>query len=140
MARVFSAYWRNLHGDNFVAYDFSRRKLGVDGPRWITSDPAHSNAWGISSSFVQGHTPQSLPWLVTVRGSILRCNCLDPKYDVDIEWNAESIIDWFWRCDITLTSVEGVSKESIIVTITTNDSSGSLVDVFLNAGFPARST
>jgi hypothetical protein len=139
MARVVSACGRNLRGDDFVALDVSRFRLRSDGVRRIASDDL-SSPWGTSSAFIQGHTPGSLPWLVTIKGSILRCHCLDQKYDVGVEWDAESIIDWFWRCDIALSSAEGVSKESIIITFTTNDSAGSLVDVFLNAGIPARST
>jgi hypothetical protein len=136
MARVVSACGRNLYSDDFDPLDVSRCRLRNEGLLQLVGENPTS-ASGVSSAFVQGFTENSLPWLVTVKGSILRCDCLDEKYSIGVQWDADFIIDWFWRCDIYQLKD---TPESIFVSLTTNDSSGNLMDVFGNSGVRVRTT
>lgn len=81
---------------------------------------------GVSSAFVQGHTADSLPWLVSVKEKIIRCDSIDEEYVTGIEWEADGLVDWFWKYDIMIErdGEEGTGrpKEYLIITFLTNGS------------------
>ena len=85
---------------------------------------------GVSSAMVQGHTVDSLPWLISVKGKTIRCDSIDEDYITGVEWEADGMIDWFWKYDI-LTERDGGEggeegrgrlKEYVTVTFMTNGS------------------
>ena len=81
---------------------------------------------GVSSALVQGYTADSLPWLISVKDKIIRCDSIDEEYVTGIEWEADGLVDWFWRYDI-LTERDGIDgngrlREYVIVTFLTNGS------------------
>ena len=85
---------------------------------------------GVSSAMVQGHTADSLPWLISVKGKTIRCDSIDDDYITGVEWEADGMVDWFWKHDI-LTERDiregggegrGRLKEYVTVTFMTNGS------------------
>jgi hypothetical protein len=81
---------------------------------------------GVSSALVQGYTPDSLPWLISVKEKIIRCDSIDEEYVTGIEWEADGMVDWFWKYDI-LTERDGENgdgelKEYVTITFLTNGS------------------
>lgn len=81
---------------------------------------------GVSSALVQGHTADSLPWLISVKEKTIRCDSIDEEYVTGIEWEADGLVDWFWKYDI-LTERDGEEgsgklKEYVIITFLTNGS------------------
>jgi hypothetical protein len=81
---------------------------------------------GVSSAMVQGHTADSLPWLISVKGKTIRCDSIDEEYVTGVEWEADGLVDWFWKYDI-LTERDGGEgsgrlKEYVTVTFLTNGS------------------
>lgn len=79
---------------------------------------------------VQGHTADSLPWLISVKGKTIRCDSIDDDYITGVEWEADGMVDWFWKHDI-LTERDiregggegrGRLKEYVTVTFMTNGS------------------
>lgn len=81
---------------------------------------------GVSSALVQGNTADSLPWLISVKEKIIRCDSIDEEYVTGIEWEADGFVDWFWRYDI-LAERDGEEgggrlKEYVVITFLTNGS------------------
>ncbi|KAF9777866.1 hypothetical protein BJ322DRAFT_1094779 [Thelephora terrestris] len=81
---------------------------------------------GVSSALVQGYTADSLPWLISVKDKIIRCDSIDEEYVTGIEWEADGLVDWFWKYDIVTERDEteggGRLREYVIVTFLTNGS------------------
>jgi hypothetical protein len=80
---------------------------------------------GVSSAMAQGHTADSLPWLISVKEKVIRCDSIDEEYIAGIEWEADGLVDWFWKYDILTERDEeggGKLKEYAIVTFLTNGS------------------
>lgn len=105
----------------------------LDGLRRLTSDPLNPQLIGTTSMFVQGYKSGSLPWLITMKGNILRCDCIDEAYEIGVEWEAQAPIDWFWRCDIAYSS----GDEHLVVALTTNVSRGDLITMVSSGGLSA---
>ena len=89
---------------------------------------------GMSSALVQGYTADSLPWLISVKEKIIRCDSMDEEYVIGIEWEADGLIDWFWKYDILTERDEeergGRLKEYVVITLT----NGSRVSNILQGG------
>lgn len=132
---------RNFSREDFVPVAASYCKFQDESLANIV-DNRNQSYLGASSMYVRGCTSDSLPWLVTVQGNLLRCDCLDDKYATGIEWDAGSSIDVFWRCDLGYSSTNGVLEDQLTVTLTTNNSEASVIEVFNshNTGRIARST
>lgn len=81
---------------------------------------------GVSSALVQGHTADSLPWLISVKEKTIRCDSIDEEYVTGIEWEADGLVDWFWKYDILTERGGGEGsgrlKEYAIITFLTNGS------------------
>lgn len=94
---------------------------------------------GLSSALVQGHTADSLPWLISVKEKFIRCDSIDEEYVTGMEWEADGMVDWFWKYDI-LTERDGQEgssgrlKEYAIITFLTN---GSVAAARAATGLPA---
>lgn len=120
MALVVSVHRKNRGRQNASALIATRIELRGQGGglRRLVGDPLFPHWVGPTSMFIQGYKSGSLPWLVTVRGNIVRCDCLDRAYDNGVEWDAKTPFDveWLWRCDIAYSS----GDEHVVVTLTTN--------------------
>lgn len=125
MALVVSTHTTNLKQLNISEPEATQIELRgqFDGLRRSIGNPLNPRFVGATSMFVQGYKPGSLPWLVTVKGNILRCDFLDGGYDAGVEWKSQAQIDWFWRCDIPYSS----GDEYLVVVLTTNIFGGVLV-------------
>jgi len=82
---------------------------------------------GVSSAMVQGYTVDSLPWLISVKGKTIRCDSIDEDYITGVEWEADGMVDWFWKHDILTERDGGVGgrgrlKEYVTITFMTNGS------------------
>jgi len=85
---------------------------------------------GVSSTMVQGCTVDSLPWLISVKGKTIRCDSMDEDYITGVEWEADGLVDWFWKYEVLTERDRGVDwgedrgrlKEYVTVTFLTNGS------------------
>lgn len=82
---------------------------------------------GVSSALVQGYTADSLPWLISVKEKVIRCDSMHEEYVTGVEWEANGWVDWFWRYDILTERDEeegsgGRLKEYAVITFLTNGS------------------
>ena len=80
---------------------------------------------------IQGYTTDSLPWLISVKGKTIRCDSIDDEYITGVEWEADGLVDWFWKHDILTERDRGEDdrrlREYVTVTFLTNGSATSLL-------------
>ena len=142
MARVISCYQRKIRGGGRTERadqvpelrgiglsSTTRIKFRQEGlVRLASKGP--EGLLGVSSAMVQGHTANSLPWLISVKGKTIRCDSIDEEYVTGVEWEADGLVDWFWKHDV-LTERDrgedgregtGTLKEYVTVTFLTNGS------------------
>ena len=136
MARVISCYQRKIRGGGRTERSDQgpeRRGIGLSSTTRIKfrqeglvrlSSNGQEGLLGVSSAMVQGHTVDSLPWLISVKGKTIRCDSIDEEYITGVEWEADGLVDWFWKYDI-LTERDrgdggGSLREYVIVTFLTN--------------------
>ena len=94
----------------------------------------------VTSVMVQGYTPDSLPWLVSVNGRTIRCDSIDEEYITGVEWEADGLVDLFWKYDI-LTERDGGEgggklKEYVTITFLTDEA---VTNMLQNPAEPTRS-
>ena len=142
MARVICCYQRKIRSGGRTKHSdqgpelrgiglssTTRIKFRQEGLVRLSSN-GQEGLLGVSSAMVQGHTVDSLPWLISVKGKTIRCDSIDEDYITGVEWEADGMIDWFWKYDI-LTERDGGEdgeegrgrlKEYVTVTFMTNGS------------------
>lgn len=133
MARVVSCYQDKIRGggqkedsdqasehEGIKLSSMTRIKFRQEGLVQLSSR-GREGLLGVSSALIQGYTADSLPWLITVRDKIIRCDTVDEEYVIAIEWEADGLVDWFWKYDV-LTERDGSGRlrEYVIVTFLTN--------------------
>ncbi|KAF9643606.1 hypothetical protein BDM02DRAFT_3191403 [Thelephora ganbajun] len=132
MARVISCYQYKIRGGGRT--ERSNRGVGLSSATRVKfrqeglvrlSSKGQEGLLGVSSAMVQGYTADSLPWLISVKGKTIRCDSIDEEYITGVEWEADGLVDWFWRYDIlTERDREGSGRlrEYVTVTFLTNGS------------------
>lgn len=88
---------------------------------------------GVSSTLVQGHTPDSLPWLISVRETVIRCDSIDEEFVVGTKWDADGMVNWNWRYDIIAdrdADTGGKLREYVIITFLTSNGATTLIQKF----------
>ena len=82
----------------------------------------------MTPAMIQGYTADSLPWLISVKGKTIRCDSIDEEHITGVEWEADGLVDWFWKYDIlSERDGEGRLKEHVTITFLTNGSVTSLL-------------
>lgn len=136
MARVISRYQHKIRGSGrskdqepglrgIGLSSTTRIKFRQEGLVQLSSNGTEG-LLGVSSAMVQGCTVDSLPWLISVKGTTIRCDSIDEDYITGVEWEADGMVDWFWKHDV-LTERDGGEgrgrlKEYVTVTFMTNGS------------------
>lgn len=119
MARVISCYQHKIRsGDGRTKHSdqgpelrgiglssTTRIKFRQEGLVQMASN-GQEGLLGVSSAMVQGYTADSLPWLISVKGKTIRCDSVDEDYITGVEWEADGLVDWFWKHEI-LTERDG---------------------------------
>lgn len=147
MARVISCYQHKIRGGGRTKLPdqgVESRGVGLSSTTRIKfrqeglarlSSKGQEGLLGVSSAMVQGYTADSLPWLISVKDKTIRCDSIDEEYIIGVEWEADELIDWFWKYDILTERDRGEDggvgngrlKEYVIVTFLTNGSHTNLL-------------
>jgi len=135
MARVISCYQHKIRGGSHAndsdkgqenqgvgLSSTARIKFRQEGLVQLSSKG--KEGVGVSSAMVQGHTADSLPWLISVKGKTIRCDSIDEEYITGVEWEVDGLVGWFWKYDI-LTERDGGEgsgrlKEYVVITFLTD--------------------
>ena len=147
MARVIARYQQKIKGGQTSRSDRERESPGV-GLSSTTrirfrqeglvrlSSKGKEGLLGVSSAMVQGYTQDSLPWLISVKGKTIRCDSIDEEYVIGVEWEADGLVDWFWKHDILTERDGGKLREYVTVTFLTD---GAVTNLLNSSTEPTRS-
>lgn len=147
MARVIACYQQKIKGGQTRRSDRGRETPGVglssttrikfrqDGLVRLSSK-GQEGLLGVSSAMVQGYTPDSLPWLISVKSKTIRCDSIDEGYVTGVEWEADGLVDWFWKHDVLTERNGGKLREYVMVTFLTD---GAVTNLLQSSTEPPRS-
>lgn len=137
IVRVICCYQDKIRGSGMKMFNLAQENAGIglssttrikfrqEGLVRMASK-GREGLLGVSSALVQGYTADSLPWLISFKEKIIRCDSIDEEYVTGFEWEADGFVDWLWKYDIlTERDVEdggGRLKEYAIITFLTNGS------------------
>jgi len=143
MARVISCYQHKIRGGSQTKHSDQGREnrgVGLSSTTRIKfrqeglvrlSSKGREGLLGVSSAMVQGYTAGSLAWLISVKDKTIRCDSIDEEYITGVEWEADGLVDWFWKYDILTERDRGEDsgrlREYVTVTFLTNGSVTSLL-------------
>jgi len=143
MARVISCYQHKIRGSGHAKSPDQEREnqgVGLSSTARIKfrqeglvrlSSKGKEGLLGVSSAMVQGHTINSLPWLISVKGKTIRCDSIDEEYITGVGWEANGLVDWFWKCSILTERDRGGGggrlKEYVVITFLTDGAATNLL-------------
>lgn len=153
MARVISCYQYKIRGSGHVKgsdqgqgnqgvglSSTARIKFRQEGLVRLSSKGKEGHL-GVSSAMVQGHTVSSLPWLISIKGKTIRCDSIDEEYITGVGWEANELVNWFWKCDILTERDRGDGggrlKEYVVITFLTD---GAATNLLHNPTEPTRTS